>query len=156
MINMVTLAEILEEIGPWDVDWQQTEFNGFKSFMQTLKLWAETSFTLDIREETRYPEEILPSPEEEAQSRRAKDAVTNPKISPEYKEMYDEQQRYLSWLWRLTNQNTANAINILKKEELAELALAGSLDFDTLKSIEVQSKGVWKISSITNGTPIPK
>ena len=81
MINMSSLSDILEEVGPWESPWQEKEFNDFRSFLQSLKLWATTSIIQGIKKDTAYPTAILISPEDEAKSRRRDDAVTDPKIS---------------------------------------------------------------------------
>ena len=135
MIIMVSLSEIVEKIGPWKSKWQENEFNEFRSFLQSLKLWAETSLIKGIREETKYPDEILISPEEEAESRRITDAVTGPKVSPEYRNMYEAQQRYLDWLWKITQQKTSLAVSMLP-QEMIRLIIENESDKQDWTSIE--------------------
>jgi hypothetical protein len=132
---MVPLSDILDKIEPWETKWQEKEFNEFRGFLQSLKLWAVTSIIQGIREETAYPTEILISPEDEAKSRRIEEAVTDPKVSPEYKQKYEIQQKYLDWLWGITNKKVGPAISILTSEDIAEVATTQQLDVDTLQNI---------------------
>ena len=121
MISMASLSEIVEKVGPWESKWREKEFNAFRDFLQSLKLWAETSIIKGIREETKYPDEILISPEDEAKSRRIEEAVADPKVSPEYKIDYVAQQRYLDWLWKITQQKTSLAVSMLPKEMIQSI-----------------------------------
>ena len=143
MINMTSLSDILEEVGPWESPWQEKEFNDFRSFLHSLKLWATTSIIQGIKKDTAYPTAILISPEDEAKSRRRDDAVTDPKISHNYKIQYEAQQRYLQWLWRITNKKIGAAASILTPEEVAEVATTEQLDLDTLQNIKwLNQKGM--------------